>query len=295
MGGDMMSTIEIQRDEENDIQRLRGSLRQNQGGPAEPGQKVTSSGIEAGTGADPEVNMLSTIEIERSDTGPRNPRNQRGGVPSRPGEQAGSGIDVELEAGAMAPAGMTGTVTLSRKGMGSKKAGKGKARRPQRASQQKSIFGPLSGTAPDGSKYAIVHDEHVECPGCNESFPVPAEVYGAIAECPDCTVEFKIMPPGSQPPSNQPPPMPKSGKALAPVSRSAPAVGAPAPKPAPIPTPKPVVSNEAIKPNFPVKEEEGAEAKAPSTPMDKNKKLVLIIGGAVIVLVLIVCLKIFVF
>tara|TARA_B100000609_G_scaffold186100_1_gene170532 strand:- start:592 stop:861 length:270 start_codon:yes stop_codon:yes gene_type:complete len=89
--------------------------------------------------------------------------------------------------------------------------------------------------------------------------------------------------------------MPKSGKALAPVSRSAPAVGAPAPKPAPIPTPKPVVSNEAIKPNFPVKEEEGAEAKAPSTPMDKNKKLVLIIGGAVIVLVLIVCLKIFVF
>ncbi len=76
--------------------------------------------------------------------------------------------------------------------------------------------------------YAVVEQGHVCCPHCAESYEVPQEFYGALAECPDCGMEFTIMPPGTPPPAAF-----QSAPAPAPVMAEPPAENAP--KPAHVP------------------------------------------------------------
>lgn len=258
---DYSATVELGRNNQGMQQRLRqgpaGGNRGQRRPPGRPHGQVTSSGIDT-DGNDPDVDMLSTIEIDRDDTGrpsrPQRPARQ----PRRPNpESSDSGIQVEH--GSMAPAGMSGTVTLSRKGMGMQQRPRGDRapaamrggraappsanvqRRPPRQQQSPSP-GPASGQSPQGP-YSIVQNDQVACPNCAESYEVPPEVYGALAECPDCGFEFSILAPGSAPPqaapAQQPPPpgpravppaqpmdpsaMPKRQPAAAPTAPAAPA------------------------------------------------------------------------
>jgi hypothetical protein len=286
---DMMSTIEIQRTEGGAVEKLREGIRQAMPNPdaaegaaapaARHGQGQTSSGIEVTPPAEGPVDMLSTIEIQRSVAGGEPPRRSavtparglpRPATPPPPAPAPGvtsSSSGIQVQQGSMAPAGMTGTVTLSRKGMGMEQKPRGAApgapasparggRPPLPPQPPRRPAAPAPAKAPAGAPsltvngpYAIVAEQHVSCPHCNESYEVPEEVYGALAECPDCGMEFTIVAPGTRviapaaaAPAAPPPaktaaepakPAPrKTGEHAAPAAAAAPAT-APAETPAP--------------------------------------------------------------
>ncbi|MCH2174550.1 MAG: hypothetical protein MK193_02355 [Lentisphaeria bacterium] len=79
--------------------------------------------------------------------------------------------------------GLTATVTLQRKGMGA-------------STQHKEA--PTS-TQVSHLPHAVATATDVKCPNsnCSSEFEVTPQLYGAVAECPECAMMFVIKPPGS--------------------------------------------------------------------------------------------------
>ncbi|MCJ8330530.1 MAG: hypothetical protein HRT89_25030, partial [Lentisphaeria bacterium] len=130
------------------------------------------------------------------------------------GRVTGSGINVGNQNDDY---GLTSTVTLTRKGMGRSKRTEEPA--------------PTQSQTQD-MPYAVATDKDVACPQCAAEFDISPDLYGAVAECPDCSLMFVIRPPGtpawqgSSPPAASPAAVPR-GAAPAPRA-AAPAPVAPA-------------------------------------------------------------------
>lgn len=210
-------------------------------------------------------NMMNTIEMNRNAPAPPAPPRQASGATSAPRPPApraprstSSGIDVQK---GPSDYGLTATVTLSRRGMGMHQKRKDEIQAPVAAQQ--------------GKPYSVATDESVACPKCQASFEISPEFYNAIAECPECTTEFVIRPPGTPPPGRQasrpvvtnaagsgPVPVPPSARPAPPQQRqSAPQQRQPRPK-SNAPSARPAASKGASK----------AASKAASQPATPKKR-----------------------
>ncbi len=99
--------------------------------------------------------------------------------------------------------GVTGTVLLSREGMGMMQRKRG-TRRPQREQRSQRTRPGASGAAAAPAAepekpYSVATESDVGCPKCNERFEISPDFYGMEAECPECSIEFVIKPPGTPP------------------------------------------------------------------------------------------------
>ncbi|MFT5126827.1 MAG: hypothetical protein ACI8W8_000423 [Rhodothermales bacterium] len=222
--------------------------------------------------------------MAQGNTPPRPPRpGQRPAPAGPPSRRSHSGIEVDDDANDY---GVTATVLLSRSGMGMMQHKKAEEAPP----------------APDNLVYSVASEaDDIGCPKCKERFEISPEFYGAVAECPECSCEFVIKPPGTppyRPPQKRPqgrqpqgrPPQgrnpPPAGR-RPPPQRSAPPGPKPAPKPAAKqapPTPPPAVA------------EPPAPAPAPAPPARSNGLMIgLLVIGVVIALLLIAVIALLLF
>jgi hypothetical protein len=240
--------------------------------------------------------------MPQGNTPPRPPRSGQRPAPVGPaGKRSHSGIEVEDDA---TDYGVTATVLLSRSGMGMMQHKKSEE----------------VAAVPEGLLYSVASEaDDIGCPKCKERFEISPEFYGAVAECPECSCEFVIKPPGTPPyrppqqrPQGRPRPQsrqpqgrqpqgrqqgqqtPPGGRRPPPQGRQpAPQRGVPiAPKTAPAP-----VSEPAPAPTYPAVSQ--APAPTPTTaptPTRSNGLMVgLLVVGVVIVLLLIAVIVLLVF
>ena len=125
--------------------------------------------------------MMNTIEMNRNAPAPA-AAPPRPAAP-RPARTTTSGIDVDK---GPQDYGLTATVTLSRRGMG------------MHQKRKDEIAAPAAQA--EGKPYSVATADSVACPKCKASFEISPEFYNAIAECPECSTEFVIKPPGTPPP-----------------------------------------------------------------------------------------------
>ena len=111
-----------------------------------------------------------------------------------------SGIQVEKKSAK--DYGITGTVLLSRQGMGMTQRKRGQRRsaaQQQPQSEAKAMQPPPAAALTAGMVYSVATENDVGCPTCSERFEISPEFYEQVAECPECETEFVIKPPGTQP------------------------------------------------------------------------------------------------
>ncbi len=130
--------------------------------------------------------------------------------PTMPGnKKTTSGIQVDANAQEY---GVTGTVLLSRQGMGMTQKKRGEKNKPEQPSN--ALPPPPPDTVVAGMIYSVATQNDVGCPRCNGRFEISTEYYGMVAECPECNLEFVIKPPGTPPFRGEIPP--SSAKSMTP-------------------------------------------------------------------------------
>ncbi len=218
-----------------------------------------------------------------------------GGPPPPPAQKKATTSGIEVGAGGIPKEGITGTVLLSREGMGMMQRKRG-ARRPASAAQRGAAPSRGAAPAPQAAQqeqelppppapelvadmiYSVATENDVGCPQCCERFEISPEFYGAVAECPECSTEFVIKPPGT--PEYVPP---AAAPAPAPVAPAA----APSTRPSPTSPPKPPAAPAEESKTAPV---EDKEAVAPAGDSVAKKNNPLVIGLLVFAVILLIAL-----
>ncbi len=192
-----------------------------------------------------------------------------------------SGIQVEQKTAK--DYGITGTVLLSRQGMSMNQRKRGQRRAAQQQERTSSAMpAPPPSTQVQGMTYSVATENDVGCPKCQERFEISPEFYEQVAECPECSVEFVIKPPGTPPYQG----------AVAQAMPTAPLAATPTPVTTPAPAVAPAVPAAApVAPAQPVAE----TTPTPSTGEKKMNPMIIGLAAAIVlllvVLIVVIALK----